>query len=242
MSAEHGNQRAQSKTRKRHSSQPEHEPVEIPYENFVGAVLGGCFQVQGLKLQGDQLDIYSVTNIHGGDVTFEAQAFPLSYPLGKLLKSRMRKAKRMYRSRNFQCEFNWDGRRFFVSHVVRSEAEWRNLVAEKAGHVDDGESDEEDFPPLPSVRMLAISRTREKKDAQNRSLNRMQEPNPERSSRLPNRIGTGSPGRPNYAEAATRGQMLEANSTTSKGVRQRRRRQRRRDERGSRDRCQQNGR
>lgn len=222
---------------RRHPPHTEPLPVEIPHVNFVGAVVGGCFRVQRLKLQGDSLDIYAVTDLRRGDATFEAQAFPLSFPLGKLLESRSRRMKRISRSRNFRCEFNWAGRKFLVSQVVRSEAEWRNLVAANDTHAEDDQSDaEEEFPALPSVRMPAFP-----KGGQvplKLSLRRPQQPSQDRSFSTPGRVYPGTPGCLNYAEVAMRGQKLEAQSSTSKGIRQRRRRQRRSQEKRLRDGCQ----
>lgn len=175
-------------------------------------MVGGRFRVQRLKLQGEHLDIYSVTDLYQGNRTVEAQAVPLVCPMGKLQKSRVRRLKRIYRSHNFQCSFNLDGRKFVISHVARSEAEWANLVADIERHVDDGESDAgNDFPALPS------------------------QLHSESSFRAPGRASAAAPGYLNYAEVATRGQRLEAQSSTSKGTRQRRRRQRRSQEKGRRD-------
>lgn len=147
---------AQHETTKRRPPHPIYLPDHLPRVNFEGAVVGGRFRVQRLKLQGEYLDIYSVTDLFQGNRTVEAQAVPLACPMGKLQKSRVRRLKRIYRSHNFQCSFNLDGRKFVISHVARSEAEWANLVADSERHVDDGESDaDNDFPALPSVRLLA---------------------------------------------------------------------------------------
>ncbi|KAL1867821.1 hypothetical protein VTK73DRAFT_3995 [Phialemonium thermophilum] len=98
------------------------------HQNYVGEVLGGHFKVQNLKLRDEYLDIYEVKDLHEGDTTFEMQAFLLSCPLAELEKTRRKRMKRIFRSRNFHCEFTWGGRKFLVSQVERSEAEWRNLV------------------------------------------------------------------------------------------------------------------
>lgn len=53
----------QNETRKRPLPHAEQIPIEILHVNFVGAVVGGCFRVQRLKLRRDSLDIYSVTDL-----------------------------------------------------------------------------------------------------------------------------------------------------------------------------------
>lgn len=209
-------------------------PVQLPRVNFVGAVIDGRYRVQRLKLQGDHLDVYSVTDVRHGNYPLEAQAFPLSCPMGKVLKSRMRRMKRIYRSSNFQRVFNLDGQKFLISHVVRSEAEWRNLVAENDARGDHGESDGGDnFPALPSVSNSCVS-SLAKRNAGHCSLTRVQIPHRE-GSLHPSSPGhtAPAPGRLNYAEVAARGQRLETQSSTPKGIRQRRRRQRRSQEKRS---------
>ncbi|RYO87381.1 hypothetical protein DL764_008861 [Monosporascus ibericus] len=160
-----------------HHHQQHERPVELPYENFQGTLVGNHYRLQRLRLQSDFLDIYVVTCLCG-DV-FEAQAFSLSCPCGsgsdsgddsssntscssnsisgddngnsgggrggsgtsKLLDSRRRRMKRIYRSRNFVVAFEQAGKRFLVSEVHRPESEWRNVcrqIKQGAGLAGDG--------------------------------------------------------------------------------------------------------
>lgn len=109
-----------------HRHHHRHHPVKLPYESYKGAFVGDHYRLQQLRLQSDFLDIYAVTCLCGS--AFEAQAFSLSCPCGtKLLDSRRRRMKRIYRSQNFVDVFVQAGRRFLVSEVRRSEAEWQNV-------------------------------------------------------------------------------------------------------------------
>ncbi|RYP49334.1 hypothetical protein DL768_004959 [Monosporascus sp. mg162] len=59
----------------------------------------------------------------------------------KLLDSRRRRMKRIYRSRNFVVAFEQAGKRFLVSEVRRTEAEWQNVccqIKQGAGLTGDG--------------------------------------------------------------------------------------------------------
>jgi hypothetical protein len=127
--------------------------IIIPYENFVGSFLGGQFQLQRLRCQEDNLDIYSVTSLCG--LPFEAQAFSLSGLSVKLLQARKRRMKRLLQSKNFVCEINQAGKRFLIIDVERSDAEWKNLSHKIDRHVPDLISQDswmEDFPDLSAGR------------------------------------------------------------------------------------------
>ncbi|RYO89995.1 hypothetical protein DL766_005105 [Monosporascus sp. MC13-8B] len=59
----------------------------------------------------------------------------------KLLDSRRRRMKRIYRSRNFVAAFEQAGKRFLVSEVHRTDAEWQNVcrrIKQGAGLTGDG--------------------------------------------------------------------------------------------------------
>ncbi|ORY58834.1 uncharacterized protein BCR38DRAFT_446733 [Pseudomassariella vexata] len=83
------------------------------------------FRIQELRLKSEFLDIYAVKCLCGR--TFEAQAFSLSCPCRKLLESRKRRMKRIYRSQNFVNVFDSEGKRFLVTQTDRSPAEWENV-------------------------------------------------------------------------------------------------------------------
>lgn len=110
-----------------HDARAHHDSlIKILYENFKGAFVGNHYRLQHLRLQSEYLDIYAVTCLCGD--AFEAQAFSLACPCGsKLLESRRRRMKRIYRSQNFVKAFEQAGKRFLVSGVHRTEAEWQNV-------------------------------------------------------------------------------------------------------------------
>jgi hypothetical protein len=124
--------------------------LHVPYENFVGAVLGGRFQLQFLRHQEDHIDIYSVKSL--GGLYFEAQAFSLSSLPVKLLHARKRRMKRINQSQNFVCEIEQAGKKFLVLDVKRSDAEWANLTRKPNKHVSDYETCSNDFPGLIAAR------------------------------------------------------------------------------------------
>ena len=127
--------------------------LDIPYENFVGSILGGRFRLQCLRCQEDHLDIYSVTSLCG--LSFEAQAFSLSGLSAKLLQARKRRMKRLLQSKNFVCEIEQAGKRFLIIDVERSDAEWKNLSHKINRYVPDWVSQDswiEDFPDLSAIR------------------------------------------------------------------------------------------
>lgn len=135
---------------------PDHKgcAAEIPSESCEscgGTLLGGHYKIQRLMLQDDYLDVYTVTDPSG--VLFEAQAFSTSCPEGKLLQSRSRRMKRIFRSQNFKRAFTEAGKRFLVSNVERSGAELANLAPQAGGrpHIRN-DSLEEAFPPSSAPR------------------------------------------------------------------------------------------
>ncbi|ETS77935.1 hypothetical protein PFICI_09997 [Pestalotiopsis fici W106-1] len=100
---------------------------KLPYTAYRGAFIGDHYRLQQLRLQTEFLDIFSVVCLCGR--VFEAQAFSLSCPAsrGKLLESRRRRMKRIYRSDNFVDVFEQAGRRFLVTKVDRTEKEWSDV-------------------------------------------------------------------------------------------------------------------
>ncbi|KIN08811.1 hypothetical protein OIDMADRAFT_48652 [Oidiodendron maius Zn] len=226
----------------------------IPYENFVGSVLGGRFQLQYLQYQEDHLDIYSVESLSG--LWFEAQAFSLCSLPSKLLQARKRRMKRIHQSRNFVCEIEQAGKRFLILDVERSEAEWRNLTHKTEGHISDSMSHEScfvDFPDLAGVRrrsesfstvssdkdtntpfsfspprsLYSLSRCSSYADVVSKGLYTAQQKN--WPSLQLGRFDS-LPGRSSYAEVASKGLEHDKSSKTKKGVKQRQKRQRKRKE------------
>lgn len=110
---------------------------KLPYTAYRGAFIGEHYRLQQVRLQTEFLDIFSVVYLCGR--VFEAQAFSLSCPTscGKLLESRRRRMKRIYRSDNFVDVFEEAGRRFLVTKVDRTEKEWSDVCRQAMHGGDD---------------------------------------------------------------------------------------------------------
>ncbi|KAK9423708.1 hypothetical protein SUNI508_13938 [Seiridium unicorne] len=113
--------------------------LKLPYTSYRGAFIGDHYRLQQLRLQTEFLDIFSVVCLCGR--VFEAQAFSLSCPCRKLLESRRRRMKRIYRSDNFVDVFEQSGKRFLVTKVDRTEKEWRDVCEQVTHREEDFASD-----------------------------------------------------------------------------------------------------
>ncbi|KAF7534543.1 hypothetical protein G7054_g6088 [Neopestalotiopsis clavispora] len=100
---------------------------KIPYTSYRGAFIGDHYRLQHLRLQTEFLDIFSVVCLCGR--VLGAQAFSLSCPTSrsKLLESRRRRMKRIYRSDNFVDVSEQAGRQFLVTEADQTEKEWSDV-------------------------------------------------------------------------------------------------------------------
>jgi hypothetical protein len=106
-----------------------------PYDSHKGTLESEHYRVQRVRLESDFLDIYAVKCLCGH--VFEAQAFSLSCPYEwgtKFLESRRRRMKRIYNSSNFVSSFDKSGKRFLVSDVQRTDAEWQDVCHQIRKH------------------------------------------------------------------------------------------------------------
>jgi hypothetical protein len=205
--------------------------LDIPHESFIGSILGGQFQLQGVRCQDDYLDIYSVTNPDG--LSFEAQAYSLSGLSTKLLQARKRRMKRLHQSKNFVCEIEQAGKRFLIIDLKRSDAELKNLSRKVDPHVQVWMSQKE-FPDLAASRRRnfssdSVSEARSKfTNLEQYNIKKSQDTDAALSSRPPSSLNSMS-SRSSYAEVVSKGLENETSSKTRKGVKQRQRRQRKRE-------------
>ena len=130
-----------------HQQSHSHHRLQDQHENCQGDIVGPCFELVELCLKSDYLEIYKVKCVFDG-TQFEAQAFSLSLPHGgsdggagtgknsdcKLLEARRRRMRRIYRSRNFVESFAHENKRFLVSRVQRSDAEWDDMCHQIERH------------------------------------------------------------------------------------------------------------
>jgi hypothetical protein len=207
--------------------------LDIPHESFIGSILGGQFQLQGVRCQDDYLDIYSVTNPDG--VSFEAQAYSLSGLSTKLLQARKRRMKRLHQSKNFVCEIEQAGKRFLIIDLKRSDAELKNLSRKVDPQVQVWTSKKE-FPDLAAGGCRNFSSDSVSEvvskfvNLEQYNIKKLQDTDLALSSRPPSRHSLNLLySRSSYAEVASKGIENETSSKTPKGVKQRQRRQRKRE-------------
>ncbi|KAF4898385.1 hypothetical protein CGCF415_v010829 [Colletotrichum fructicola] len=98
-------------------------------------IIGGEYQIKSHQLSDDFLDVYIVTDANGAQ--YEAQVF---FPISEipreregLCQARRRRMKRIYRSSNFETEFEHNGRTVLVSRVQRNNKEWMDLQSQVGG-------------------------------------------------------------------------------------------------------------
>ena len=89
---------------------------DVPYENWIGAVLASTFRViQFLRNEGHG-DVYAVEELSGGQARYEAKAFVLRQVLDKKeYKYRIRNLTRLAAKASFVCSFDHNGRKFVVN-------------------------------------------------------------------------------------------------------------------------------
>jgi len=154
-------------------------------------------------------------------------------PPSKVVQERKRRIKRLQKSKNFICEIQQAGKRFLVSDIKRTDAEWNNLVSELNWPVTDRDSCIEDFPDLSVNSSRRESVSSDSSILMVRSLSSetiadiLQGANSLYSSRPPTSLNSQS-GCSSYAEVASMGLEHDKSSKTCKGIRQRQRRQRKR--------------
>lgn len=130
----------------------QHLLFDIPYESYVNAVIGDEFLIQELKIRDDELDVYIVKDLVSGK-QFEAQAFSVSCREGQLLRARIRRMKRIFRSPNYRKKIPHGGKKFLISQVERTKAEWDYLCSGVCSRGSPCCDVREEFPPLPNRKL-----------------------------------------------------------------------------------------
>lgn len=87
--------------------------MNLPYENYLGAVLNQKYRILFLWTNKEHLGIYTVTSWDG--VSFEAQAFELCQLPDKLYLSRKRRLRRLKQSGNCTDDFKQGQSRYLIS-------------------------------------------------------------------------------------------------------------------------------
>ena len=89
---------------------------DVPYENWIGAVLASTFRVtQFLRNEGHG-EVYAVEELCGGQARYEAKAFVLrQVQYKKEYKYRIRNLTRLAAKASFVCSFDHNGRKFVVN-------------------------------------------------------------------------------------------------------------------------------
>jgi hypothetical protein len=93
----------------------ESNSLTIPYENFIGAILGASFRFLALERSENHGDVYLVEELNHSDNKYEAKAYLLHGIPKKLYDYRIRNLKKLARKPSFACSINQYGKKFIVS-------------------------------------------------------------------------------------------------------------------------------
>lgn len=96
-------------------STPDSDSLLIPYENFMGAILGSSFRFLGLDRSENHGDVYLLEGLNHSDNKYEAKAYILHGIPQKLYKYRIRNLKRLAGNCSFVCSVDQQGRKFVVT-------------------------------------------------------------------------------------------------------------------------------
>jgi hypothetical protein len=229
------------------------QQVRINDESFVGTILkssDGLFQIKCLRFQSDGVDIYQVTDV--GDPFGSPHEAKVFVPIfsDNSLGRRKQMTKRIRNSQNYRGAAKKFGNTYFISQVERSDAEIENLASSGAETVACCEAffqakcqvSKQSEPerkiqrnPQNSVDCphdgAVIPRTNlTYAEATRAGLSQIAE---RPKSNLLKKIDQSDPaarqngGHQSYAAVLASGLSIIPRSTTSKGIRQRKRRQRR---------------
>jgi hypothetical protein len=91
--------------------------ITIPYENFIGAILGSCFRLFGLLRNESHGDVYAAEDLGLSSHRYEAKAYILRGITSKLYDYRVRNLKRLSAKSSFVYSLDQNGRKFIVNMV-----------------------------------------------------------------------------------------------------------------------------
>ncbi|KAH0542889.1 hypothetical protein FGG08_002749 [Glutinoglossum americanum] len=99
------------------STKPIFSNLSIPYENFVGAILGSTFRMLGILRSESHGDVYAVGDLSPSPDRYEAKSYILHGIPQKLYKYRVRNLKKLAAKPLFICSLDQNGRKFVINRL-----------------------------------------------------------------------------------------------------------------------------
>jgi hypothetical protein len=132
----------------------------LPYENFIGAVLGGAFRILKFLRSENHSDVYAVEDLSSTVIRYEAKAYILRGVPRRTRDYCVRNLKKLASEPTFICSFDQLGRKFVINRLDEKGEEVRttwpqasNNKAFKLGAIGRRNTPEFDnaFPKLPTI-------------------------------------------------------------------------------------------
>jgi hypothetical protein len=134
--------------------------LALPYENFVGAVIGASFRIMKFLRSENHGDVYSVEDLSSTTTRYEAKAYTLRGVPEQVRDYRVRNLKKLTSKPSFICSFDQHGMKFVINRLggkwegksTNSPQETNEKVS-KLGAVGRRNTPEFDeaFPKLPKI-------------------------------------------------------------------------------------------
>ena len=135
----------------------------LPYENFIGAILGGTFRILKFLRSENHSDVYAVEDLSSTNIRYEAKAYVLRGVPQRTRDYRIRNLKKLASKPTFIYSFDQLGRKFVINRLEgkgeeapTTSPQSSNNKACKLGAIGRRNTPEFDeaFPKLPTIREL----------------------------------------------------------------------------------------
>jgi hypothetical protein len=132
----------------------------LPYESFIGAILGGAFRILKFLRSENHGDVYAVEDLSSTAIRYEAKAYILRDVPRRTRDYRVRNLKKLASQPSFICSFDQLGRKFVINRLEGKGEElpktWSQASNDKAfklGIIGRRNTPEFDnaFPRLPTI-------------------------------------------------------------------------------------------
>jgi hypothetical protein len=87
----------------------------LPHENFIGAILGGAFQIVKFLRSENHGDVYAVEDLSSTAIRYEAKAYILRGIPRRTRDYRVRNLKKLASKPSFICSFDQLGKKFVIN-------------------------------------------------------------------------------------------------------------------------------
>jgi hypothetical protein len=134
--------------------------LALPYENFVGAVIGASFRILKFLRSENHGDVYAVEDLSPTANRYEAKAYTLRGLPERTRNYRVRNLKKLTSKPSFICTFDQQGRKFVINRLGEKLEEERITFSQESeintsnlgavGRRNTPEFDEA-FPKLPTI-------------------------------------------------------------------------------------------